>query len=335
MKRTIILSFCFTAIIPFTASAKIWRVNNNAGITADFTTAQDAHDGASAGDTIHFEPSINTYGVLTMSKRLVLIGIGDFTSATSNVQASVIIPKLSNLTINVGADNSLIMVNVTGPIILPNNGIYNGSGSATNVQIKRCHFWSLEAHYANLLTILDCYVDYSIKMFITTGVTISNNILIGGGEGVTIDNASSASISNNYIGCIVLGYNMLLQNNIINFAGSTSFQNCTIKNNIFSPTASYNATVSTVTGNLTNIDMSTVLINGGSLSNTTADAGFQLLAGSPAIGAGVGGVDCGAFGGLTPYKLALQPPVPAIYKVSAPASVSNTLTLTISTKSNN
>ena len=56
--------------------AKIWRVNNNLGINADFTTLQAAHDGAAAGDTLYLESSPTNYGGLSSSKRLVIIGTG-------------------------------------------------------------------------------------------------------------------------------------------------------------------------------------------------------------------------------------------------------------------
>ena len=52
----------------------------------------------------------------------------------------------------------------------------------------------------------------------------------------------------------------------------------------------------------------------------TFDNRYELKAGSPAIGAGVGGIDCGAFGGETPYKLSGIPFVPLIYQVNAPTT---------------
>ena len=44
-------------LITTIVNAKIWRVNNNSGVIADYTTVQAAHNAASAGDTIHLEPS--------------------------------------------------------------------------------------------------------------------------------------------------------------------------------------------------------------------------------------------------------------------------------------
>ena len=78
--------------------------------------------------------------------------------------------------------------------------------------------------------------------------------------------------------------------------------------------------------------MTTVFID----PNVFLDKNFILKAGSPAIGAGAGGIDAGAFGGPSPYHLSVQPNVPAIYKLVAPAVVTGaSLTVTVSTKSNN
>ena len=54
--------------------------------------------------------------------------------------------------------------------------------------------------------------------------------------------------------------------------------------------------------------MSSVFLYTGS-----TDGQYQLKAGSPAIGAGNGGVNCGAYGGPNPYVLSGLPPVPATW----------------------
>lgn len=344
MKKSILLTLCFTAIISFTANAKIWRVNNNVSIPADFTTAQDAHDGASAGDTIHFESSITSYGNLTMTKKMVLIGMGDFTAATANTQAAVCLPKLTTITINAGSENSLIMVNCDNINI----------NSVDYIVAQRCHVvGSVTAYHSNYTTIKNCYFGGSI----TFSSTLVNNIWLGslnniisnniiGGNIFVSDSYSSATISNNTIvntssyGCNI--QNSLFQNNIY-FAGYPIFYNSTVKNNFFRPSFYYMHytgdanTYSIASGNNNQFSVieTNFLVNESYWNGTTADSGFQLKAGSPAIGAGVSGEDCGAFGGTSPYKLAVQPAVPAIYKLTVPSSVNNTLNVTLSTKSNN
>ncbi len=84
--------------------------------------------------------------------------------------------------------------------------------------------------------------------------------------------------------------------------------------------------------NQLNVNMTNVFVNNAGL----VDNDYLLKAGSPAIAAGFGGVDMGAFGGSTPFVLALQPAIPAITNLSAPASSGgNTIQVTFSAKSNN
>ena len=86
--------------------------------------------------------------------------------------------------------------------------------------------------------------------------------------------------------------------------------------------------------NQNGVDMNTVFVN----YNGTDDASFVLRAGSPAIGAGSGTPpgDLGAFGGSSPFRLALQPVIPAIYKIGVQVAPGGTnFSVTMSTKSNN
>jgi hypothetical protein len=59
--------------------AKIWRVNNNVGVNADFTDGQAAVDAASNGDSIYFEPSRHLYAGITISNKTLNV----FTGSTS------------------------------------------------------------------------------------------------------------------------------------------------------------------------------------------------------------------------------------------------------------
>jgi len=165
-------------------------------------------------------------------------------------------------------------------------------------------------------------------------VVIANNII---GNLVAVDISSDGVISNNVIHAIDGGpcgpndisiNNSVVGNNIFNSQQNATFLNCNISNNI-APSGNLPAG----NGNKVNVNMTTVFVNnlGGFVDNA-----YQLKAGSPAIGAGGGGIDCGAFGGGTPFKLAVTPPIPSIYKMMIPAAPSgSSMTLTFSTRSNN
>ena len=59
-----LIAFAAFILTALPTQAKIWRVNNNPGITADFTTFNGAATSASvlAGDTLYMEPGNTVYG---------------------------------------------------------------------------------------------------------------------------------------------------------------------------------------------------------------------------------------------------------------------------------
>ncbi len=321
MKKLSLL-LCFCCLISIT-NAKIWRVNNNAGVTTDFTSAQQANDASSVvnDDTLHFESSINSYGHLTLNKRLVLIGLGHFLTTNLNQQATGINAFLDNINVVSGGGGSTIMVS-SNDITL---------STVNDVAIQRCYVVnSININSSSNAIIKNCYISGSI--YINSGVNtqVFNSIIR---SFIHVGSSASAVLTNNILAAASYAnaptiYNTTYRNNIfLNMITVVGYSNCLLENNIAN-----NAQFAATNGNQINVDMATVFIN----HTTGLDKDLQLKAGSPAIAAGVGGVNCGAFGGITPYKLSVIPPVPTIYKlVGPPAAVGGSMNVTISTRSNN
>ena len=329
MKKLLILS----AVSIFTCNmclAKIWRVNNNAGANADFTTAQLANDNASVndGDTIHLEPSAISYGGLTVSKRLTWISTGAFLSIHPGEQFSPNPGKVDNLSVYVaGAANSVFHIYVDGACYI----------NSSNVRLDRCFalgaitIQNFGYGIPTNVVVINCYSKGGL--FINTGNShiATNNIFE---DGLTVAAATTlAVVTNNVFNAATAGngvvYNSTVENNIFNKATTAiTFNSCIVTYNMSAGASVLPAGNNNVNG----VTMSTVFINNSGLD----DASFVLKAGSPAIGTGSAGADMGAYGGSTPFKLAMQPAIPAIYKIQAPASPSgNTMNVTFSTKSNN
>jgi hypothetical protein len=100
-----------------------------------------------------------------------------------------------------------------------------------------------------------------------------------------------------------------------------------VQNNIFRGEVFVYGSNNIVSNNVT--DNGQVFVGTGS-----TDGQWQLKPGSPAIGAGVGGVDCGMFGGDSPYVLSGIPSIPTIYFFNAPLEGGNQLPVQIKIKSN-
>ncbi len=355
MQKMIVLLAC--VFISFSSFAKIWRVNNNAGVVADFTTFQAVMQSSAvvAGDTIHIEPSAITYatGNLTLSKRLVVIGAGYFLNPSdatyvgnSGLQFTVLSSALSYIGIDAGAAGSKFMglalsgiaiyasttpLNLTFEKVAMLNNQFsfysNGANNnSDNVTFRKCYFYNGtittngSVPTVSNLTIENC-VFYP-------GGTLGLNTLTGSGNVIRNNSWYSSNagiaISNAYVA-----------NNIFDVTAACTFTNCTVKNNLFKIAQ---ALPGTAVGNQINANMTNVYVGGGG----SLDSRAALKTGSPAIGAGVTIAsytpDAGAFGGPDPYKLSGIPPVPSIYSLSVPTSIPTgtaTMNVTFSSRNNN
>ena len=325
-----IFTLCLIATAFSTASfAKIWRVNNNSGVSADFTTAQAANNDSRvvAGDTIHLEPSPVSYGDLTAKKRLVWLSVGNFLGQNPGMQYSGTPGSVDNLQVDTSANGSAFSITIRSVLTI-------GSSSTT---FDRCYVGG-NVNITNTSggipannIIINSFITTSLGINYGSNQIIANNII---GGHIDMSSNTSARITNNVIKALGDSYynniyNSVFQNNIIkiNPTYPCNFYNTSIENNMTSGTF-----LPTTNGNMINVDMSTVFVN----PTGTADRDFMLKAGSPAIGSGLNGIDMGAFGGLNPFKLALVPSIPSIYKIVAPiAPAGPTMNVTFSTKSNN
>lgn len=344
MKKAIFLSGVLCLFVT-SSYAKIWRVNNNPGITADFTTLQNAHEGANSGDTIYLESSPTSYGSLSCTKKLTIIGTGFFLDQNQGLQAFTLPSKVDGITLDAGSSGSSI------------EGLsFNGNGVSilvSDIVVRRNHFASFNGDIA----------DWGAgTLYINSG---ASNILITQNYALMISNSEASTgilISNNYIShyassgdetaglCLNLHSNTvaIIKNNIFR-RGTIEIYNSNISNNIMyngfftgsgnlvSNNLADNTQFGTADGNKVNINMANVFVGTGS-----PDAFFKLKPGSPAIGAGYGStaqnpVDVGMFGGSTSYVLSGIPAIPSIYFLANQPVGSNTdpIDVQVKVRSNN
>ncbi|HEU4470794.1 MAG TPA: hypothetical protein VFR58_06925 [Flavisolibacter sp.] len=331
------------------AEAKIWRVNNNAGVIADFNSFAAAMASASVvnGDTIHIEPSATQYPGATVSKRLVIIGAGYLldpanTSFPGNagLQASVLVSNTGTISLVAGSEGSKIMgitfASITvGNLVAPTNLVIErcfatgpiafSNGSYSNVTIRKCFFsdrWIEQTSGSMTGFVCENNIFHSSFAYINlgtltgTGNIFRNNSLNGVGVNSTLANCY---VANNIFGSVAI-----------------NLTNCVVKNNFFST----NQTLpGTAVGNQVNVVMSNVYQLTGSF-----DGQYALKAGSPALNAGVtvGGItpNIGAYsgGGIDSYVPSGIPNIPTIYQLTVPTSIPTgtaTMNVTISTRNNN
>jgi hypothetical protein len=339
--------------------AKIWRVNNNPGVQADFTTAQQAHDGANAGDTLYFEHSTSFYGDLYMTKRLTLIGAGAFAVNNPGQQYNLSAPSIGDIGIAKQAEGVVIMVNAS----LIND-------TADHLTVTRCYIENGAYLYdADSCTFFQAFL-YTVRANLIPQNRI-NDYAEYGSYGITVNNCFLQSLISDVIKTPASGQgncfpasSFLCYNNTINGiiqACGTFFNNyiattittdeiSPVYNNLFQTQVTQSqryyinnsfcqanvVSLSTGNGNQFGIPSTDVFVANLNSTTTALDTTFRLKPDSPAIGAGVGGTDVGATGGLTPYRFGVQPAIPAIYKLDVITPLTgNSINVTVSTKSNN
>ncbi len=338
-------------LLSIASFGKIWIVDSNAGSTSkDFTNLQAAHDGAVTGDTLYLIGSPVNYITtkVTITKKLIIIGPGYFLSENPDTQTNVASAFLNNsaggvceeLEYAAGSEGSVLMgIEIIGRLVINTN----------NILIKRNHIRQEGACGLTMVTIngsnilfVQNFVDGNLNSPVPliqvsagkSGISVGNNYLFhscyGCGFGISALESSSTS-------------SLEVYNNI--FTGGINVTNSIVQNNIFNGNNIFSATSSLIrnnfhtsswlpggNGNVNYANLNNIVVGAGS-----TDGQWKMKVGSPAIGAGFNGVDCGIFGGAEPYVLSGIPPIPTIYSLTAPTiGEKNTgLPIQIKVKSNN
>lgn len=323
--------FCMVIFFSQTVSAKVWRVNNNVGVNADFVQLSTAVANAAVqnGDTIYVEASATSYNAVTLNKRLVIIGTGYFLSENTGLQANPNDALVSSISVDSLASGSSFLGLRVSQVFINSN--------TDNITITRCHTslftnstlpnsrlsnWVINKSYLG-------NISFGNTFFIFEDLQVTNCFVTGS---YTVASNINTLIRNNIFMSVVTTTNSYIANNIfINFS-SNSFTNCTVKYNI----AQQNV-LPAGNNNQNNVSQASLFILTGS-----TDGKYQLKAGSPALAAGepINGEipDCGPFGTADPYRLSGIPPIPTIYAFTVPVSIpssATTMTITVSTRSNN
>ncbi len=332
------VSTCFAAalvLLSSTSFATVWRVNNQTvpPLSANFTNINTAIGSAlvQPGDTLYIEASANSYGGFNLTKRLTIIGTGYFLTENDTTQANPNRSLIGNVTFSNGSQGSVI----TGMQI-------DGCGGAVtfntnDITVDRCYINHNPCNSGTVMNIASNLSGITVRRSFlyssstTTGtsrlvvnigagafdILFENNIIKRGtktgGVGrtaITMTETSFATFRNNVVMGDVVVFNSTYTNNIHisgNFVPNAFM--VAVSNNLGNLTQ-----YGTANGNQQNVNMTNVFTNGP--SNENVDNHYRLAVGSPAIEAGISGVDCGAYGGTRPYVLSGMPAIPAIFDIS-------------------
>ncbi|HNY02924.1 MAG TPA: hypothetical protein PKG48_10075, partial [Bacteroidales bacterium] len=268
--RTTLTLLLFLAVQAL--QAHIWRVNNNPGVNASFVNFTAAQNAAANGDTLYFEGSSTSYGNITVTKPLVIIGPGYLLTENPQTQANPIPAKFGSIALNTGSSGSV----VAGLEISSGVTIYVG-----NISVMRCHITGTgvvlncsSSSYGNIF--INGNYMYSGKVSNTGNtnlvynVIISNNYLNDMYSSIALTSNFSGVISNNILEDDLGVSNFTIINNIQR-NGDISLSNCVLFNNLCSGTQ-----FPVGNGNQQNINMTDVFLG---TNSTSTDGQWQLAIG--------------------------------------------------------
>jgi hypothetical protein len=334
MKKAFFSTMLLCSLLTIPLYATTFRVNNKVPDNAAskiYSTLDKAQLAASNGDTIMLDGSQDDYsGVFQCAKRLVIKGPGYFLDENPGISANKLAAKISNIYFMDGSKGSVLIGVSFGSV-----QIYAGGD---NITFRRC---CLDQFYYTTscenISFSECYFSVNSQNIVTasswdiiTNLVVMNCVLggsvfINSGTGVFLNNIFSHSFIT-----IPTGFDM--KNNIIFTTEKANVElpalpDIDICNNI-----SISDHFGTANNNKANVAESSLFLGA---STASTDGKWQLKTGSPAIGAGVGGIDCGAFGGPGPYILSGAPTGPVIYQldVSSHSNAAGKLPVTIKVKS--
>lgn len=334
------------SLLANTVNARSWRINHDPEAKADFLSINDAMKSADVaeGDVFYLDPGCRLSDQTITRQGVTIYGTGNNFEEEN--------PILSGTTTISASSVTLIGIRFNG-------SIFAGSSSCTNLRIERCYITGSITKVNNGL-VQNCYIIGSLSC--SNNSKIYNNIIIcdfqSNGSyncpikcgGSLIYNNTIVSSSDNYSGAsyAIEGSNNTIKNNIIinrsNIVGSsgqTYFQYTIKSTSISSGNNIVNNVLSTDEANkfadyptnkfIGNLPLTDIFVCEGEEGEY-----YRLKEGSPAIGAGATGNDCGAYGGERPYVKWCRPRhMPYIYDAKIPAMPTNdklNITLKIKTQ---
>lgn len=304
--------------VPSQAQLQVFTLEHNT-TSSIYTNLDSAIANSVNGDMITLPGGLITFSG-TIRKGVTLIGAGFFPDSTVATSQTIITNAVN---IKGGASNASL------------NGIHFQSAvnidSCTNVLISRCRMaysLSLSISITNSqgIVINGCVMNAFATNTATSGIVAQNNLIYGlitclSGSTSFLNNIFFAPSYNNsglfYNGGAYVT-NCIFTNNIIYSSGVlTASSSNNYYNNIFTSSVN-NQQTAIFQNNKFNYSLGSLLANVASLATYSNTDNFHLAPGSMAIGAGLGGTDCGIYGGSTPWKEGALPYNPHIHSATVP-----------------
>jgi hypothetical protein len=346
------------AVLSFNVFAQDVALVTSTGTTTLHNTFMEAYAAASNGDFIYLPggemavdfPLVN--GKQTISKKINVYGAGihlDSTNVTKRTRIfSVNASNIPNIYIDKNGSNSYFegldfygvrfdqSIYSTDTVYATFNNCLFGNSSNGSTPLD---FFAGAGAYANF-TFNNCNINGSVRgPAVNNFTTTYNNCLISGLYSVyyaTINNCvifaydslqpSPMGNYTNFTNCIFANMPNWNSNGLGHLPNYCTYTNCVFSGNNF--VAQSSGIGNTSTGCVYSVGMSNLFNNTMHLAGTgnvfwNYSYDFHLKTGSLALTAGVGGIQCGLYGGSFPSKLGWVPSNPHISSATIPPTAAN------------
>lgn len=326
MKSKLLLCVIFLTVA-LLGNATVWTVSNNPNSPGQYDNIQDAMDAASAGDTIYISGSQTSYGDITITKQLTLIGAGYNTNNQFNFKT-----QLNAITLEIGMDGfGNPTSNPSGSVIigLQADNIVGGT-DIDNIQIFRNHCGGIWLNSTGSGWVIKNNITDKIDGGTNaTNVLIYNNIIKDQG-GIRYFSKNSITVSNNLF---IYPYHSasafwsvsyaILSNNIFYGISIQGCDYCTFNNNISIGGDYTDFIYDHNTGANNYVDVNPQFVSVAATEFSFSDD-YHLQASSPGKNAGTDGTDIGIYGGSypfpsggdVPWQTSAMPSIPQIIEMN-------------------
>jgi hypothetical protein len=298
-----------------------------------YKTLAEAVDAAAAEDIIQVMPSAQSYGEITLSKQVTLIGVGfnpdkALPDVLSTVDQITLASGASSVRLSGLVVESVFYSHTLDGVLVDHcllgrfreSKISTSDSTHSNVVISNCVFYPIQAFSEDdILSIQGA----------TSNVTIKNNVIF-------VKGLSSSERWMELDGALVTN-NIIAERSSVSFSASGEFNSCEVSNNIFYGDVKIQGEQTTYKNNIissnstdpikdTNTGSNNLMITTPLFENFPfADDyersfDFRLKSDSPGKNAGTDGTDIGVYGGSTPF-VSTGVSLPIVRQISAPLQI--------------
>lgn len=329
MKTTVLklISLVLLSMVCSAVDARSWQINNKVHYLADFhdINAAMASSDVVDGDTLYLGAGFVSESSQDIKKRVTVIGTGwgydDSPAVCAKINSTLAIKASGVKLVGLYVIGNINIQTTCHAVCIErcrfNQITLSGSYTNNDFKIHSCRFNRISLYNNTGWEVKNCIVESTSSLMSNfNNAVFENNVFVNSGGGVVIEATKYSVIRNNIIVCGSNGADV----NSVNVANLVNDGNNTVTDNVMTISPEYG---DKYPGNVYagTLDYAAIFKCSGSVNSGEY---YMLAEGSPAIGAGTNGSDCGIMGGVYKFAPYGRPDnIPVIKKFTASDTPTN------------